>query len=132
MTPCKHCGETHYEMIDQLACFESQVKCWRAERDQLLEALEKARTYTGPESDGCPLCTYIDGKPIASCAMHRKIEGLELQIDELGKRIYQIGLTCDRVPGLEHGFCPDIGEPRDNLTRIKIALERFTKKKEGV
>jgi hypothetical protein len=32
------------------------------------------------------------------------------------------------VIGLEHGFCPDTGEPRDNITRIKIALERFIQK----
>jgi hypothetical protein len=51
-----------------------------------------------------------------------------LQVDDLDKRIYKIGLMCDKVLGLEHGFCPDIGEPRDNLTRIKIALERYIEK----
>jgi hypothetical protein len=48
---------------------------------------------------------------------------------EISDRIYKLGITCDRVPGLKNGFCPDIGEPRDNLTRIKIALERFTSQK---
>lgn len=52
-----------------------------------------------------------------------------LQVDELSKRIYKIGLLCDAVPGLQHGFCPDIGEPRDNVTRIKIALDGFIKKR---
>jgi hypothetical protein len=60
--------------------------------------------------------------------MTRKIEGMNLQVDEMQKRIYKIGLLCDKVLGLEHGFCPDVGEPRDNLTRIKIALDGFIKK----
>lgn len=31
---CKHCAQEHDE-IQLLACFESQVKCWREERDAL-------------------------------------------------------------------------------------------------
>lgn len=60
-----------------------------------------------------------------------QLEAATLQVDEMSKRIYKIGLLCDAVPGLQHGFCPDIGEPRDNLTRIKIALDGFIKKPVG-
>jgi len=59
--------------------------------------------------------------------LREKLKAEKLQNEELVQRIYKIGLLCDQVPGLEHGFCPDIGEPRDNVTRIKIALERFLK-----
>ncbi len=38
-------------------------------------------------------------------------------------RIYKLGLLCDKVPGLQDGYCPEGPEPRDNLTRIGIALE---------
>lgn len=58
-----------------------------------------------------------------------QLETVNLQVHELEQRIYKIGLLCDSVPGLEHGFCPDVGEPRDNVTRIKIALERFIEKR---
>lgn len=49
---------------------------------EAVEAIERARTHTGLEADGCPLCTYINGVFTAACAMHRKIESLEAQKSE--------------------------------------------------
>jgi hypothetical protein len=69
-----------------------------------------------------------DSFSVQAVELQKKLDAAVLQIDEMQKRIYKIGLLCDRVIGLEHGFCPDIGEPRDNITRIQIALERFIEK----
>jgi hypothetical protein len=75
------------------------------------------------------LCSEIEQMEAVNNTIARRAAGAELQVDELSKRIYKIGLLCDAVPGLQHGFCPDIGEPRDNVTRIKIALDGFIKKR---
>lgn len=61
----------------------------------------------------------------AGIEAERERKFVEIQNKDLTKRIYDVGLLCDRIPGLELGFCPDIGEPRDNVTRIKIALKRL-------
>lgn len=55
--------------------------------------------------------------------MVTELKALKLQIEETDQQIYKLGLLCDSVPGLQHGFCPDIGEPRDNMTRIGLALK---------
>ncbi len=77
---CKHCAQEHDELA-MLACFESQVKCWREERDQLVEAFINARTQLA--ATGCPLCTYVNGKVATSCALHAEVSRLNLQIDAL-------------------------------------------------
>lgn len=61
---------------------EERVKSLALQVRGLTDALERARTHTGLEADGCPLCTYVDGVFTAACAMHRKIEGMEAQISE--------------------------------------------------
>ena len=61
----------------------------RAEVDELIRALELARTFTGLEAEGCPLCTYVEGVFTAACSFHRKLKDLELQNDELKKLITQ-------------------------------------------
>jgi hypothetical protein len=76
---CKHCGQEHDELA-MLACFESQVKCWRDERDRLTETLNQARTQLGT---GCPLCTYSNGKVTKSCSLHTELERVNLQNKEL-------------------------------------------------
>lgn len=43
------------------------------QKSELTEALELARTYTGIEAQGCPLCTYKDGVFIAYCSLHRQL-----------------------------------------------------------
>lgn len=58
-----------------------------------------------------------------------KLALTELQNSDLISRIYTLGLMCDKVPGLEAGYCPDVGQPRDNVTRIGIALKRFIEKR---
>jgi hypothetical protein len=71
---------------------EQQRDELKAERDRLklengdlMDDLERARTYTGVEAQGCPLCTYVDGVFKKSCSFHREIAALELQVKEAGK-----------------------------------------------
>ena len=53
--------------------------------DEAIEAIERARTFTGLEAEGCPLCAYVDGVFTESCSFHRKLQAMELQVGELQK-----------------------------------------------
>lgn len=57
--------------------------------DEAVEAIERARTYTGLEAEGCPLCTYVDGVFTAACSFHRKLAALELQNRLLKESIWK-------------------------------------------
>lgn len=92
-----------------------------AENAKLHAEVERLKVLASHNS--MPTCMEGCDSPALYC------DCVRLQVDEMSKRIYKIGLLCDAVPGLQSGFCPDIGEPRDNLTRIKIAMERFTEKR---
>lgn len=50
---CKHCAQEH-DALEMLACFESQVKCWREERDRTKawgEGLEKELKAASLQND---------------------------------------------------------------------------------
>ncbi len=49
------------------------------------ELLEKARTYTGLEGYGCPLCEYKEGKFIKSCEMHRQLDDSNERLQKYGR-----------------------------------------------
>lgn len=82
---CKHCAQEHDE-IGLLACFESQVKRWREERDQikawgmgLEQKLESATRCNCPgpcNAQGCLL---------------KEIERLRGGIDKFGLTVVQLG-----------------------------------------
>lgn len=45
--------------------------------------LKLARTYTGLEAKGCPLCIYRDGVFIEACSMHRQIDTARVEAERL-------------------------------------------------
>jgi hypothetical protein len=51
--------------------------------DEAVRDLERARTFTGLEAEGCPLCTYKEGVFIAYCSLHRQLHEKELQVDAM-------------------------------------------------
>lgn len=67
MVTCKHCGQEH-DQLELLACFKSQVKCWRAERDSLKEwgecLREAIRSAEVALREAVPL---MDGGQARSC-----------------------------------------------------------------
>lgn len=60
---------------------EEQLDNLIRENQELKEALERARTYTGLEAAGCPLCTYTEGVFVASCSFHRQIEAMHAVVE---------------------------------------------------
>lgn len=41
LNPCKHCGERHYETMDERECLETKIGKLRAERDAALLQIER-------------------------------------------------------------------------------------------
>lgn len=63
-------------------------------------------------------------------AVERDRDEWKRKAEVYGQRIYKVGLSCDEVPELSNGFCPEGHGERDNITRIKIALEYWKRKAE--
>lgn len=72
----------------------------------------------------------VDAGKLTHAAIEAR-DKLKLQIDEMRGRIYKIGLMCDKVDGLRDGYCPEGHGSRDNLTRIKITVEKHITNDEG-
>ena len=71
------------------AAYERQDNT-RRELESATEDIERARTYQGIEGWGCPLCTYVEGKFVALCSLHRKLEDTKLQVESLLKAMKEI------------------------------------------
>lgn len=51
------------------------------------DQIERARNYIGIKGYPCPLCVYDNGKFIASCEMHKEIDSLRREVNDLRKRL---------------------------------------------
>lgn len=73
--------------------------------DEAVEAFELARTYTGLEAEGCPLCTYEDGVFTEPCSFHRKLQVMELENQELKNEVARL---------TRNDKCYDCGHSRES------------------
>lgn len=106
-----------------------EIANWKAERDRLLEVFQQARTYTGLEAHPCPLCTWMDGKMMDRCAMHRKTHSLELENDayrkdaeKLSKGLYE--RIEARSKFINMSAVETALEHIDNMKRLNGELEK--------
>jgi len=116
MTGRRWKGETFNKAFEIEACnfldkivrdrgeLQRQLAVANLEIGDLKDALERARTYTGLEAQGCPLCTYEEGVFKASCSFHQKLAAAELQSREL---LMALDRTHDpgRCPYNSYGKC---------------------------
>lgn len=75
------------------------------ERDLLAADLERARTYTGLEAEGCPLCTYVEGVFKAQCSLHRQLDAAKLQNQELQGEVNRL---------IRNAKCAGCGHSQEN------------------
>ncbi len=87
-----------------------------AEVERLAEEIERARTYTGLEWYGCPLCTYKDGALVQSCTMHAQIN---FQAKEIEARDSVIETLTFQVAELDR----DAGGVRSALAERNREIE---------
>lgn len=95
--------------------------------DEAVEAIERARTYTGLEAEGCPLCTYLDGVFTAACSFHRKLAALELQVGELQKERDRYKVEADRMEAHANEGWHLANDRTSEMMKYKKALEAIAK-----
>jgi len=117
---CDHCG-TRMDGLEVHAddCpvrgpeIAQENKDLRGQVEELTETLERARTYTGLEADGCPLCTYVEGVLTESCSLHRQLEGANLEIGEMKKIIQSLEWCIEGLVGPPRFYCPECDNERE-------------------
>lgn len=96
---------------------------------ELMEALERARTYTGIEAQGCPLCTYVEGDFVASCSLHRQLEEQLRLYSELVERCAKI---ADVEPWSEGPVPAVVLEASKNLSYEQIVQAAVMSTRESI
>lgn len=113
---------------------EDQLDELTRENQELKEALERARTYTGMEAAGCPLCTYTEGVFVAFCSFHHQIEAMRAVVEaaKAWKRkekwpYLDCGELAYALDAYEKGQSEDLesGMPTAHNLRIIQAVREF-------
>lgn len=97
---------------------KERVEQAEKERDEARLLLQRARDYKGIEGWPCPLCTYENGKFIARCQMHTRMDSLEAELARVREDLRQRSAECDHWYGLR--------DERDRL-KARLSPERLEK-----